>query len=187
MRCLWAESSDLIRQYHDLEWGVESHDEAYLFEMLVLESFQAGLSWNTILVKRENFRQALSNFDPIHIASYDSDKIESLLSDEGIIRHRKKIEATIHNAQVYNKLKAEGFSLNAYLWNFVDFKPVRNEWYNMNEVPSTSELSIKVAKGLKKLGFKFMGPTTTYAYLQAVGIINDHLKECRSNKDDKRI
>ena len=180
-RCPWAKSeNDII--YHDTEWGVPSHDDGYIFEMLILEGFQAGLSWNTILQKRENFRKAFDNFDYRKMAEYDEMKLNELLKNEGIIRNRLKINSTVTNARAFMKVQKEFGSFAEYIWNFTDNKRIINKWKKLSEVPATSELSDKISKDLKKRGFKFVGSTIIYSFLQAIGIIDDHLMSCPYKK-----
>ena len=176
-RCGWAKGEKDIL-YHDTEWGVASHDDGYIFEMLILEGFQAGLSWNTILQKRENFRKAFDNFDYRKMAEYDEMKLNELLKNEGIIRNRLKINSTVTNARAFMKIQEEFGSFTKYIWNFTDNKRIINKWKELSEVPATSELSDKISKDLKKRGFKFIGSTIIYSFLQAVGIIDDHLINC---------
>jgi len=176
-RCGWAKGEKDIL-YHDTEWGVPSHDDGYIFEMLILEGFQAGLSWNTILQKRENFRKAFDNFDYRKMAEYDEMKLNELLKNEGIIRNRLKINSTVTNARAFMKIQEEFGSFAKYIWNFTDRKRIVNKWKELSEVPATSELSDKISKDLKKRGFKFVGSTIIYSFLQAIGIIDDHLMSC---------
>lgn len=176
-RCGWAKGEKDIL-YHDTEWGVPSHDDGYIFEMLILEGFQAGLSWNTILQKRENFRKAFDNFDYKKIAEYDETKLNELLKNEGIIRNRLKINSIVTNARAFMKIQEEFGSFAKYIWNFTDNKRIINKWKELSEVPATSELSDKISKDLKKRGFKFVGSTIIYSFLQAIGIIDDHLISC---------
>lgn len=177
-RCNWCEEDTLYQKYHDEEWGKPIYDDHTLFECLVLESFQAGLNWITILRKRENFRKAFDNFDYHKIAQYKSDKIEELMSNEGIIRHRAKILATINNAQCFIKVQKEYGNFSQYIWAFSNDEILDNQPKNQQDIPSSNALSDMISKDLKKNGFKFLGSTTIYAYLQAIGIINDHIKEC---------
>ena len=180
-RCGWAKGEKDIL-YHDTEWGVPSHDDGYIFEMLILEGFQAGLSWNTILQKRENFRKAFDNFDYSKIAEYNETKLKELLKNEGIIRNRLKINSTVTNALAFMKIQEEFGSFAKYIWNFTDNKRIINKWKELSEVPATSELSDKISKDLKKRGFKFVGSTIIYSFLQAIGIIDDHLISCPYKK-----
>jgi DNA-3-methyladenine glycosylase I len=178
-RCAWPGTDPLYVAYHDEEWGVPEYDDRALYEKLILDGFQAGLSWITILRKRDNFRKAFDGFDPEKIARYGEPKILKLLKDEGIIRHRGKIEGTIKNAKAYLKIMDEepgGFS--GYLWNFVDGKPVVNHYTAMKKVPAETPMSQALAKDLKKRGFTFCGPTIVYAFAQAVGMVNDHMTDC---------
>ena len=176
-RCGWAGPQPIYIAYHDEEWGVPSTDDRLLLEKLILEGFQAGLSWITILNKRARFRELFDNFDAQKMARYDEQKIESLLADAGIIRHRGKIEAAISNAQIYLKLR-ERTSLAAFLWDFVDGAPVQNEFTRLEEIPAQTTVSQAMATALKARGFRFCGPTTVYAFMQSVGMVNDHLSGC---------
>ena len=176
-RCPWAKGEKDI-YYHDTEWGVPSHDDNYIFEILILEGFQAGLSWNTILQKRENFRKAFDNFDYRKISEYGNEKIELLLKDEGIIRNKLKINSTVINARLFIELQKEFGSFSSYIWGFTQNRRIINSWKEVSEVPATSELSDKISKDLKKRGFKFVGTTIIYSFLQAIGIIDDHLVSC---------
>lgn len=177
-RCDWCKSDDLYIKYHDEEWGVPVHDDRVHFEFLVLESAQSGLSWLTILRKRENYRKAYDNFDPVKVAQFGEEKIGELLSNPGIIRNRSKIEASINNAKRFLEIQKEFGSFDNYIWSFVDNKPVVNSYENISEIPATSELSDKIGRDFKKRGFKFLGTITIYSHLQAVGIINDHIDTC---------
>lgn len=176
-RCGWAKGEKDIL-YHDTEWGVPSYDDGYIFEMLILEGFQAGLSWNTILQKRENFRKAFDNFDYKKIAKYDEKKLNDLMQNEGIIRNKLKINSTVTNAVSFMKIQKEFGSFSDYIWGFTDKKRIINKWKDLSEVPATTELSDKISKDLKKRGFKFIGSTIIYSFLQAIGIIDDHLASC---------
>ncbi len=178
VRCKWVTSLDLDISYHDNEWGNPVHDDIKLFEMLTLESFQSGLSWITILKKREDFRIAFDGFDPEKVATYDENKIEELVSNEKIIRHRGKIVAAINNAKLFLELQKKYGSFDTFIWNYVGNKPIVGEWNNIDEVPSTTNISNKISKNLKKMGFKFLGATTVYAFMQATGMVNDHTKDC---------
>lgn len=177
-RCAWCEGSEIYRNYHDFEWGIPVRDDEKLFEFLVLETFQAGLSWITILKKRENFRFAFDNFDYKKIANYNSEKINELLNNEGIIRNKLKINGTITNAIEFMKIQKEFGSFSKYLWAFVDNKPIVNNFKNLKEIPATTELSDKISKDLKKRSFKFVGSTVIYATMQAIGMVNDHVLNC---------
>ena len=177
-RCAWCKGDALYEAYHDLEWGVPLKDDHALFEFLILETFQAGLSWITILRKRENFRAAFDNFDYKKIAKYNQAKEEQLLQDAGIIRNRLKIKATISNAQAFIKIQKEFGSFSSYIWQFTDGKPIKNNFENMSQVPANTPLSDAVSKDLKKRDFKFVGSTVVYAHMQATGMVNDHLVSC---------
>lgn len=178
IRCDWCGDDPLYMKYHDEEWGKPFNDDQLMFEFLLLETFQAGLSWITILRKRENFRIAFDNFKPEVIAKYDEHKVESLMQDAGIIRNRMKINAAVTNAQLVLQMKEEGLGLSDYFWNWVDGKPVINYPKTMKDIPATSDLSDRISKDLKKRGFKFVGSTVIYAHLQATGIVNDHIVDC---------
>jgi DNA-3-methyladenine glycosylase I len=177
-RCSWCEGNDLYLRYHDTEWGVPVHDDRKHFEFLVLESMQAGLSWLTILRKRENFRAAFDNFDPDKVAKYDGKKLEVLMQNAGIIRNRLKLEAAINNAVYFLEIQTEFGSFDNYFWGFVDNKPVINTWKALSEIPAKTELSDRISKDLKARGFKFVGSTIIYAHLQAIGLVNDHIVNC---------
>ena len=177
-RCTWCGNDPLYVDYHDTEWGVPVYDDDTLFEFLILETFQAGLSWITILRKRENFRKAFDNFDYKKIATYDEAKYDSLLQDAGIIRNKLKIKATITNAQNFMEVQQEFGSFSKYIWAFTNGKPIKNTCMNMSDVPATSEISDKLSKDLKKRGFKFVGSTVIYAHMQATGMVNDHTTDC---------
>ena len=178
IRCSWCEKDDLYRKYHDEEWGSPVYDDDTIFEFLVLESFQAGLSWYTILSKRENFRNAFSNFDYKKIALYSDEKVEELLQDAGIIRNRLKVLATVNNAKRFMEVQEEFGTFSKYIWDFVGGKPIVNNPKTLKEVPATTEISDIIAKDLKKRGFKFMGSTVVYAHMQATGMVNDHVEDC---------
>jgi DNA-3-methyladenine glycosylase I len=177
-RCFWVSDDPLYIEYHDKEWGVPVYDDDRLFEFLILETFQAGLSWITVLKKRENFRKAFDNFDYKKIAKYPESKYESLLQDPGIIRNKLKIRATISNAESFMKVQEEFGSFSKYIWGFTNGKPIVNAFKKREEVPATTELSDIISKDLKKRGFKFVGSTVIYAFMQAVGIVNDHTTDC---------
>lgn len=177
-RCGWAGPDPLYVAYHDDEWGVPLHDERALFELLILEGAQAGLSWLTILKKRVGYRAAFDNFDAARIATYDDAKIAGLLADPGIVRNRLKVQAAITNARACLALRDAGGGLDAYLWDFVDGAPITNRWRSLEEVPASTALSDRVSKDLKSRGFKFVGPTIVYAYLQSAGLVNDHVVDC---------
>jgi DNA-3-methyladenine glycosylase I len=177
-RCAWCEKDDLYRKYHDEEWGKPVYDDATLFEFLILETFQAGLSWYTILTKRENFRKAFDNFDYKKIAQYSEDKIQELLLDAGIIRNKLKVYSTVSNAIAFMKIQEEFGSFSKYIWGFVDGKPIDNNLQSLKDVPATTPLSDAISKDLKKRGFKFVGSTVVYAHMQATGMVNDHIANC---------
>ena len=177
-RCDWSAGNALYEAYHDQEWGVPVYDDDTLFEFLILETFQAGLSWITILKKRENFRKAFDNFDYKKIATYNQSKIDSLLQNAGIIRNKLKVKATITNAQAFMKIQEEFGSFSKYMWDFVDGKPITNNWKTKSEVPATTPISDTFSKDLKKRGFKFVGSTVVYAHMQATGMVNDHIVSC---------
>jgi len=179
VRCSWANPANpRYLAYHDEEWGVPSHDETYLFEMLNLEGAQAGLSWETVLNKRENYRIAFDHWDAEKIARYDERKVVELLANPGIIRNRLKVAAAINNAQAYLRLCEEAGGLAPYLWGYVDGTPIRNAWKNWHESPAKTALSDRISRDLSKRGFKFVGSTIIYAYMQAVGLVNDHCVDC---------
>lgn len=177
-RCPWCEGFDLYRQYHDTEWGVPLHDSRQLFELLILEGAQAGLSWSTVLKKRKTYREAFDHFDPKKIAKYDDKKIAELLANPGIIRNRLKIAATIGNAKAYLALEKSGQLFNQFLWSFVKNKSIQNKRLSLGEVPASSPESDAMSKALLKAGFKFVGTTICYAFMQASGMVNDHLVSC---------
>ncbi|MCS1352652.1 DNA-3-methyladenine glycosylase I [Mechercharimyces sp. CAU 1602] len=177
-RCNWVNSDPLYIYYHDHEWGVPVYDDHKLFEMLNLEGAQAGLSWYTILKKRENYREAFDAFDPHKIIHYDDQKVAELLQNEGIIRNKRKIQAVIDNAHAYFRIREEFGSFSLYIWHFVEGKPIINHFNYPEDVPSSTEISSQMSKDLKRRGFKFVGPTICYAYMQAVGMVNDHLTDC---------
>jgi len=177
-RCFWCGADELYVKYHDEEWGVPVHDDKKHFEFLLLESAQAGLSWLTILRKRENYRQAYDDFDAVKISKYDDKKYEELLNNKGIVRNKLKIRASINNAGHFLEIQEEFGSFDRYIWNFIDNKPVVNNWSSISEVPAASGFADRVSADLKARGFQFMGPTIVYAHLQATGLINDHIKGC---------
>jgi len=177
VRCAWP-GNPLAVAYHDTEWGVPVHDDRLLFEFIVLEGAQAGLSWDTILRKRENYRKAFDNFKPEIVARYDDAKVAELLSDPGIIRNRLKIASTITNAQAFLRVAEEFGSFDKYIWQFVNYKPIVNRWKSHKEIPPVTPEAEAMAKDLKKRGFKFMGPTICYAHMQATGMVNDHTTDC---------
>jgi DNA-3-methyladenine glycosylase I len=178
IRCKWCVGIDIYEKYHDEEWGVPVYDDQKLFEFLILETFQAGLSWITILKKRENFRMAFDDFNYSKVALYSEDKIQELLLDAGIIRNQLKIRATISNAVAFMKVQEEFGTFSKYIWNFTGGKPIENNRKTLKEVPATSLLSDTISKDLKKRGFKFVGSTVVYAHIQATGMVNDHVEDC---------
>ena len=182
-RCSWCGSDEIYVAYHDSEWGTPVYDDQRLYEFLLLETFQAGLSWITILRKRENFSKAFDHFDYYKIAAYDEQKYLELLQNAGIVRNRLKIRAAIQNAQAFMEVQREFGSFSDYLWRFVNHKPIVNDWKTLEEVPPSTDLSDQISKDLKKRGFKFVGSTVIYAYLQAVGVVNDHLTTCFKHPD----
>lgn len=184
-RCRWAEGDPLYQTYHDKEWGVPVYDAKKLFECLMLEGFQAGLSWITILRKRENFRQAFHNFDPDIISNWGNKETETLLQNAGIIRHRGKIEAAFTSAQAWQRIE-ESQSFSQFIWNFVDGNPIQNTWRELSEVPNTTAQAEALSKALKKNGFKFCGPTIVYAFMQATGLVNDHVLTCPQHPQNQR-
>jgi len=185
VRCGWSENNKPMIDYHDLEWGVPLHDDRKLFEFLILEGAQAGLSWNTILNKRENYRKAFHNFDARKIARYTQKDINRLLADAGIVRNRLKINATIVNAQKFLRIQAEHGSFDKYIWKFVNHKTIKNKFKQLSDIPATTPESEAMSKELKLLGFKFVGSTICYAFMQAVGMVNDHYVRCFRYKQIK--
>ncbi len=183
IRCGWAGSDPLYIDYHDREWGRPLHDDTRLFEMLVLEGMQAGLAWITVLRKREAFRAAFDGFDPKRVAGYGPEKIEELLADGGIIRNRLKIAAAVHNAKLFLQVQQQHGSFDHFIWGYVDYKPVENHWEKVEDLPASTPLSDKISKDLKKMGFKFVGSTIMYAYMQSIGMVNDHISTCFVNKE----
>ena len=188
IRCSWCEKDDLYKKYHDEEWGIPIYEDDKIFEFLILETFQAGLSWYTILKKRENFRKAFDNFDYIKIANYNEDKIQELLLNEGIIRNQLKVRATVINAQNFIAIQKEFGSFSKYIWNFTDGKTIKNKIKSLKDIPGKTPLSDKISIDLKKRGFKFVGSTVVYAYMQATGMVNDHFEDCwTQSRNDKKI
>ncbi len=177
-RCDWCLSDPLYKEYHDKEWGLPLHDDQMLFEFLVLESMQAGLSWLTILKKRDNFRKAFANFEISKVANFDDVKVQELLLDAGIIRNKLKINAAINNAQEILKIQSEFTSFSKYIWSFVNDKPIVNEFTSIDQIPASTELSDKISKALKRRNFKFIGTTIIYSFMQAIGMVNDHIISC---------
>ena len=186
MRCWWCGDDALYRDYHDREWGVPVHDERLLFEFLCLEGAQAGLSWITILRKRDNYRRVFDNFDAERIARYGDAKIAALLQDAGIVRNRLKVYAFIKNARASLELREQGVSLDSYLWNFVDGAPLQNSWKKSDQVPANTKISDAMSKDLKKRGFTFVGSTICYAFMQAAGLVNDHIVDCYRHRELQR-
>jgi DNA-3-methyladenine glycosylase I len=181
-RCLWANSSDRMAAYHDTEWGIPAHDDAYLFEMLLLEGAQAGLSWSTVLNKRENYRDALDGFDWEKISRYRQAKLNRLLTNPGIVRNRLKIASTVRNARAFIAVRDDFGSFDTYLWRWVNGKPLANRPKPADPLPTRTDLSDRISKDLKRRGFTFVGTTITYAYLQSVGVVNDHTTTCRAQR-----
>ena len=177
-RCEWAGGDPLMRAYHDEEWGVPVHDDRELFELLILEGAQAGLSWSTILKRREGYRQAFANFDVNKVANFTETDFNQLIENTGIIRNKLKIRSAINNAKQFIKVQKEYGSFETYIWSFVDNKPIKNTFTNLSEIPAHTLLSKVISKDLKKQGFNFVGPTIVYAYMQSIGIVNDHITNC---------
>ena len=177
-RCAWAGTDPLYVSYHDTEWGVPQHDDQKIFEFLILEGMQAGLSWITILRKRENFRKAFDQFDPVKVAQYGEIEITRLLADAGIIRNRAKINAAIGNARAFLKVQEQFGTFDTYIWEFVGGKPIKNTWKSLGDIPAKTKEAEALSKDLLKRGFKFVGPTIVYAHMQAAGMVNDHVVEC---------
>ena len=178
-RCPWVSLEDpLMRAYHDKEWGVPVHEDRKTFEFLVLEGAQAGLSWSTILNKRENYRRAFSNFEPEKVAAFDARKVKKLLEDPGIVRNRRKVESAVTNARVFLEVRDEFGDFDSYIWSFVGGRPIQNRWRSSSQIPVTSSEAKKMSADLVKRGFKFVGPTICYSHMQAVGMVNDHLVSC---------
>lgn len=186
-RCDWAEGSTLEQQYHDEQWGVPVHDDRLLFEMLILEGAQAGLSWSTILRKREGYREAFDNFDAAVVAGYPDAKLEVLRQNPAIIRNKAKINAAVTNAQRFLDVQKEFGSFDAYIWSFADGRTINNAWKTQADIPATSPESEAMSKDLKKRGFKFVGPTICYAFMQAVGMVNDHLVSCFRYQEVRKL
>jgi len=182
-RCPWPSDDPLMIKYHDKEWGVPAHSDRKLFEFLILEGFQAGLSWRTILHKRENFRKAFDNFDFNKVANYNKRKTNSLLKDASIIRNKLKIESAITNAKAFLQVRKEFGTFDKYIWSFVDWKPIQNNFKSLKELPAKTALSDKISDDLKKRGFKFVGSTIVYAHMQATGMVNDHVVSCYRFKE----
>jgi DNA-3-methyladenine glycosylase I len=180
-RCAWI-AGDLMQIYHDEEWGVPLHDDQKLFEFVVLESAQAGLSWRTILQKREGYRKNFADFDPEKVARFTPKRVDKILLDPGIVRNRAKVEATVNNARAFLAIQVAFGSFDKYIWDFVDGKPINNRWATLKEIPATTDLSDTISKDLKQRGFKFMGSTVVYAHMQATGMVNDHVLSCYRHK-----
>ncbi len=178
IRCPWAGNTPIYIDYHDNEWGRPVHDDIKLFEMLVLEGMQAGLAWITVLKKREAFRESFDGFDPYKVALYGDDKIQELMANEKIIRNRLKINAAVSNAKAFLRVIEEYGSFDRFIWGYVDYTPITGHWENHDDFPSSTPLSDKISKDLKKMGFKYVGSTIIYAYMQAIGMTNDHITEC---------
>ncbi|MBN2376506.1 MAG: DNA-3-methyladenine glycosylase I [Sedimentisphaerales bacterium] len=186
-RCPWPGDDPLMIDYHDLEWGVPVHDDRKLFEHIILDGAQAGLSWRTILYKRENYRKAFDNFDPQKVARYTDNRIEKLLLNPGIVRNRLKVRSTVQNARAFLEIQEEFGAFSAYLWRFVNGKPIQNQWKTLKEIPATSPESDAMSKDLKKRGFNFVGSTICYAFMQAAGMVNDHTTNCFRYHDLRKI
>lgn len=182
-RCEWAEKHELEAKYHDAEWGVPVTDDNLHFELITLEGAQAGLSWLTILIKRDNYRKLFYGFDPKKVAKLTSEDMELLRQNEGIVRHRQKIASTVNNAKCFLEIQKEYGSFNQYIWSFVNYSPIDNAWRDSGEVPASTPLSDAISKDLKKKGFKFVGTTTMYAYIQSIGMVNDHVTSCFKYQD----
>jgi DNA-3-methyladenine glycosylase I len=186
-RCPWPGNNEIMIAYHDTEWGVPLHDDQKLFEFIVLDSFQAGLSWSIVLNKRENFREAFANFDSDKIARFDRRKILKLIRDPGIVRNKAKILATINNAKCFQNIQVEYGSFDKYIWQLVGEKPIQNKWRNLSKIPARTELSDTMSAALKSRGFQFVGSTICYAFMQAAGMVNDHLVSCPRYKALSRM
>ena len=186
-RCGWVTEDQIYVDYHDCEWGVPIYDERLLFEFLILEGMQAGLSWLTVLKKRENYRACFDNFNAEKIVKYKPEKIKTLLANPGIIRNRLKVKAIVSNAKAFLEVKEEWGSFADYIWHFVDGQPIQNRWRERKQVPATSAISDRMSKDLKKRGFNFVGSTICYAFMQAVGMVNDHLTTCFRHKEIKKL
>ncbi|MGH8982577.1 MAG: DNA-3-methyladenine glycosylase I [Acidimicrobiia bacterium] len=178
VRCEWAGARELDLRYHDEEWGVPTHDDRALFELLVLEGAQAGLSWSTILAKREGYRRSFADFDPARVARFTTKRVERLLANPAIVRNRLKVESTVTNAHGFLSVQEEFGSFDAYVWGFVDGEPVQNRWQRLDELPATTAVSDALSKDLKRRGFRFVGSTIMYAFMQATGMVNDHVRSC---------
>lgn len=183
-RCSWAGDIPIYIDYHDNEWGRPVHDDNRLFEMLILEGMQAGLNWITVLKKREAFREAFDGFAPDKVALYGEEKIQELLANEGIIRNRLKVNAAVTNARAFLEVQEKYGSFDKFIWSYVDYTPVKNHWKKMEEIPATTPISDQISKDLKKMGFKFVGSTIIYAFMQATGMVNDHVTDCFVYQDE---
>lgn len=186
-KCTWSTKHQLEEDYHDKEWGVPIYEDRLLFEYLILEGAQAGLSWTTVLVKRENYRKVFDNFEAKKIIKYTPKKIEKLLNDKGIIRNKLKVNSVVTNAKAFLEIQKEYGSFSKFIWDFVDGKPIQNSWKSMEDVPAKTEISDALSKALKKKGFKFIGSTICYAFMQAVGMVNDHTTDCFRYKAVKKL
>lgn len=186
-RCEWAGSNPIYQSYHDKEWGVPLHNDKKLFEFLILEGAQAGLSWITVLKKRDTYRQAFDGFDYKLVAEYDSEKVKELLNNPGIIRNRLKVNSAIQNAQAFLEVRREFGTFNKYIWGFVKNKPIQNTWPSLKDMPAKTELAEIISKDLKKRGFNFVGPTIVYSHMQATGMVNDHTVDCFRHKEVKSL
>jgi DNA-3-methyladenine glycosylase I len=186
-KCEWAKQDPILEKYHDTEWGTPVHDDRVHFEFLTLQIFQAGLNWTLILKKRENFRNAFDHFDYTTIVNYSEEKVQELLQNEGIIRNELKIRSTITNAEKFIKIQKEFGSFDSYIWDFVNDSPIHNGWKELSEIPSNTPLSENISKDFKKKGFKFIGSTIMYSFLQSIGIINDHVRHCFRYKELRDI
>ena len=182
-RCDWCLNDPLYQRYHDTEWGIPCTDDQTLFEFLILESAQAGLSWLTILRKRENYRQAFANFQPEKVARFNTRSIERLMCDSGIVRNKMKIESAISNAKLFLEVQQQSGSFSNYLWGFTNDTPIQNQWLNLEQVPASTPLSEAISKDMKKIGFRFFGKTICYAYMQAIGMVNDHTISCFRHRE----
>ena len=187
VRCGWVGKDNLMQTYHDEEWGVPVYDDKMLFELLILEGAQAGLSWSTILKRREGYRKAFDNFDVVKVANYSETDFNRLIENKEIIRNKLKIRSAIKNAKQFIKVQKEFGSFNDYIWNFIDNKPIHNEFKSLSEIPASTQLSEQISKDLKKRGFNFIGPTICYAFMQSIGMVNDHIVECYRYKEVKNL
>ena len=186
-RCAWCLGDPLYLAYHDLEWGVPLHDDRSLFEFLVLETFQAGLSWLTILKKRDNFRRAFAGFDPKRVARFDERDRRRLLADAGIVRNRLKVDAAIANARVFLEVQAAHGSFDRWIWSFTDGRPIVNRWRELRELPAQTPLAVTISREMRRLGFRFTGPVVVYSHMQATGMVNDHLVSCYRHGEIRRL